>query len=251
MDKLFGEGAGARRRFLDRLVFGLDPAHATRLADYERAYRERARLLRAGRFGGPAPDPAWIAALEHAMAEHGIAVTAARLNLVSRLNAACAMGMGPFPAAHLALQGEAESWLAAMPALDAEEALREGLARGRARDAESGGAALGPQRSDLVVTHVVKGQPASRCSTGEQKALLISVVLADARLRALDRGAAPILLLDEVAAHLDAARREALYAEIEALGCQAWMTGTDESLFAPIAPRAQHFRVRDGSVTVA
>jgi len=207
--------------------------------------------LRAGRYGGPSPDPLWIDALERAMAEHGIAVTAARLQLVARLNAACAMAAGPFPAAHLALQGEAESWLEAMPALDAEEALREGLARGRARDAESGGASIGPQRSDLVVTHVAKGQPASRCSTGEQKALLISVVLADARLRALDRGAAPILLLDEVAAHLDAARREALYAEIEALGCQAWMTGTDESLFAPIAGRAQHFRVRDGSVTVA
>jgi len=247
MDTLFGEGATARRRFLDRLVFGLDSAHAERLAAYERALRERARLLRAQKFGERA-DPAWLGALERTMAEQGIAVTAARQHLIFRLNAACEMGVGPFPAARLALAGGVEALLDRMKALDAEEAFREHLLSSRLRDAETGGAAIGPHRSDLLATHVSKGQKASLCSTGEQKALLVSIVLANARLRALDRGAAPLLLLDEVAAHLDEERREALYAEIDALKCQAWLTGTDEAVFAPIAFTAQHFRVRDASL---
>jgi DNA replication and repair protein RecF len=250
MDTLFGEGAGARRRFLDRLVFGLDAAHAERLAGYERALRERARLLRAQKFGEKA-DPAWLAALERTMAEQGIAVTAARQHLIFRLNAACEMGVGPFPAARMALAGEAESLLERMPALDAEDAFREHLLSARLRDAETGGAAMGPHRSDVEATHVPKGQPAGSCSTGEQKALLISIVLANARLRALDKGAPPLLLLDEVAAHLDEERRHALYAEIAALGGQAWLTGTDESAFAPILREAQHFRVRDAALLPA
>jgi DNA replication and repair protein RecF len=247
MDTLFGDGAGARRRFLDRLVFGLDTAHAERLASYERALRERARILRGQKFGAAA-DPAWLGALERTMAEQGIAVTAARQHLIFRLNAACEMGVGPFPAARLALSGEIESLLDRLPALDAEETFREHLAEARVRDAEGGGAALGPHRSDLEAVHVPKGAPARLCSTGEQKALLISIVLANARLRALDRGAAPLLLLDEVVAHLDEERREALYAEIAALGCQAWLTGTDEAVFASIAFTAQHFRVREANL---
>jgi DNA replication and repair protein RecF len=250
-DKLFGEGNSARRRFLDRLVFGLDAAHAGRLAAYERALRERARLLRAPRLGGPPADHAWIAALERTMAEQGVAVIAARLALIARLNEACKLGVGPFPAAGMALEGEVEELLAEMPALDAEEVFRERLARARVRDAETGGAALGPQRSELAVTHLVKCQPAARCSTGEQKALLVAIVLADARLRVLDHGAAPVLLLDEVAAHLDDLRREALYAEIAALGLQAWMTGTDEAPFAALAGQVQHFCVRDAALTLA
>jgi len=250
MDTLFGEGAGARRRFLDRLVFGLDPAHAERLAAYERAMRERARLLRAQKYGETA-DPSWLTALERAMAEQGIAVTAARQHLIFRLNAACEMGVGPFPAARLTIGGEVEALLDRMPALDAEDALREHLLSDRARDAETGGAAIGPHRSDFEATHVPKNQPARGCSTGEQKALLISIVLANARLRALDKGAAPLLLLDEVAAHLDEERRQALYAEIAALGGQAWLTGTDESAFAPLAGEAQHFRVRDAALSPA
>jgi DNA replication and repair protein RecF len=247
MDTLFGEGSGARRRFLDRLVFGVDAAHAERLAAYERSLRERARLLR-GQKLGEAADPAWLAALERAMAEQGIAVTAARQHLIFRLNAACEMGVGPFPAARLALKGEVEALLDRLPALDAEEAFREHLLTARARDAETGGAAIGPHKSDLEATHVSKGAPAGRCSTGEQKALLISIVLANARLRTLDRGAAPLLLLDEVAAHLDEERRTALYAEIAALKCQAWLTGTDEAAFATIAFTAQHFRVREANL---
>ncbi len=250
-DKLFGEGNSARRRFLDRLVFGLDAQHAARLSSYERSLRERARLLRAPRLGSPPADHAWIAALERTMAEQGVAVIAARRALIARLNAACKLGVGPFPAARLALDGEVEELLGQMPALDAEEAFRERLARARVRDAETGGAALGPQRSELSVTHLAKNQPAARCSTGEQKALLVAIVLADARLRVLDHDAAPVLLLDEVAAHLDDQRREALYAEIAALGLQAWMTGTDEALFGRLAGQVQHFRVRDAALAPA
>lgn len=250
MDTLFGDGTSARRRFLDRLVFGLDAAHAERVAGYERALRERARLLRAQKFGERA-DPVWLAALERSMAEQGIAVTAARQHLIFRLNAACEMGVGPFPAARLALTGEIESLLERMSALEAEDAFREHLLSARLRDAETGGAAMGPHRSDVEATHVPKGQPAGSCSTGEQKALLISIVLANARLRALDKGAPPLLLLDEVAAHLDEERRQALFAEIAALGGQAWLTGTDESAFAPIVREAQHFRVRDAALFLA
>jgi DNA replication and repair protein RecF len=251
MDKLFAEGAGARRRFLDRLVFGLDAAHATRLAAYERALRDRARLLRGERIAAPTGNSAWMSALERTMAEEGVAVVAARQALAARLNAACQASAGPFPAAHLRLEGEVESWLATMPALDAEDRFREALARARARDAETGGAALGPHRSDVIAIHVEKGEPAARCSTGEQKALLVAIVVADARLRALDRGTAPLLLLDEIAAHLDAARRAALFGEITSLGAQAWMSGTDEQAFTPILGRAQHFRVERGQLVAA
>lgn len=246
MDGLFREGAGARRRFLDRLVYGFDPAHAGRVGAYEQSLRERARLLKAGR-----ADPAWLEALEESMARHGVAIAAARRELVARLAQACAAGGGSFPVADLALSGEVEDWLAEGAALAAEDRLRERLAACRGADAETGGAAVGPHRSDLAVRHLDRDQAAELCSTGEQKALLISVVLAHARLIGLHRGAAPLLLLDEVAAHLDAARRRALYDEILALGVQAWMTGTDADIFAPLGNAAQGYRVQDSSLRPA
>ena len=168
-----------------------------------------------------------------------------------RLNPACAAGIGPFPAAALALSGELDGWLAEFPAVEVEDRMRAGLAASRPRDAEAGGAAIGPHRSDLLVTHLERGLAAPQCSTGEQKALLLSIVLANARLLALESGAAPLLLLDEVAAHLDERRRHALFDEIGALGAQAWMTGTERALFAPLAGRVQHFAVEDGRVTPA
>jgi len=246
MDGLFREGAAARRRFLDRLVYGFDPAHAGRVSAYEQALRERARLLKAGR-----AEPAWIAALEDGMARHGVAIAAARRALVARLGQACAAGVGAFPVAGLALSGEVEDWLAGEAALAAEDRLRARLAEHRAGDAESGGAAIGPHRSDLLVRHLDRGQAAELCSTGEQKALLISIVLAHARLIGLHRGAAPLLLLDEVAAHLDAVRRRALYDEILALGVQAWMTGTDAETFAPLGEAVQSYRVLDSTLRPA
>ena len=248
MDRLFMEGASERRRFLDRLVAAFDPSHGTRLNEYEQAMRERTRLLRDERSGLRAADGGWIAALEQRMAESGVALAAARRAFVQRLGAACALGVGPFPAASVALAGDVESWLDGASALQAEDRLRDALAASRAADREAGRALVGPHRADIEVVHLQKGLPAATCSTGEQKALLISIVLAHARLVALDRGAAPLLLLDEIAAHLDAERRAALFDEISAIGSQAWMTGTDLSLFEAFGDRAQYFRVESASV---
>ena len=243
MDRLFAEGASARRRFLDRLVFGFDPAHAGRVSAYEHAMRERARLLRDG-----GADGAWLAALEDTMATKGVAVAAARRELAVRLNGICADPPGPFPGARVEAAGAVEEWLAEVPALAAEDRLRDGLAAARVRDGEFGGAVLGPHRSDMHVNHLAKGVAAARCSTGEQKALLVAMVLANARLQAAERGSVPLLLLDEVAAHLDGHRREALFEEVSALGAQAWLTGTDSALFASLGKRAQFFHVEDATV---
>ncbi|MGH6929007.1 MAG: DNA replication/repair protein RecF [Dongiaceae bacterium] len=247
MDRLFLDGAGARRRFLDRLVYGFDPDHAGRLTRYELALHERSQLLRQS---GPASwDTVWLAAIEQQIAETGVAVAAARRELVQRLGQAVLRECAPFPQAALALDGIADGWLEEMPALAAEDAFRDRLAADRVRDGETGGAQCGPHRSDLVVTHLVRGVPAAQCSTGEQKALLISIVLAHARLQIDSRGLAPILLLDEVAAHLDAVRRSALFEAVLALDLQAWLTGTDAALFAELGPRAQFFRVREATIT--
>lgn len=243
MDQLFQEGSTGRRRFLDRMVYGVDPDHAGRVAAYEHGLRERARLLREAAW-----DNAWLAALEERMAAEGVAIAAARRALARRLGTALALTGAPFPRAAIAVQGSVESWLDEGPALAAEERLRERLAEARAHDAQAGGAADGPHRSDLAVHHVETDMPAARCSTGEQKALLIALVLAYARLLAAEHGAPPLLLLDEVAAHLDRVRRTALYEEIKALGAQAWMTGTDAAMFESLGSAAQHFRVVDGNV---
>ncbi len=243
MDGLFREGAGGRRRFLDRLVYGFDPEHSGRSAAYDHALRERARLLKSG--GG---DAAWLDSLEDTMARHGVAIAAARLDMVERLQRACDAAEGQFPKADLGLEGSVEDWLRSGPALAAEDRLRDGLAEHRRRDAETGGAGIGPHRSDLLAHHRAKGMAAELCSTGEQKALLIAVLLAHARLLTLERGAAPLLLLDEVAAHLDAARRAALYEEILGLGAQAWLTGTDVADFEGLEGRAQFFPIDDGAI---
>lgn len=245
MDRLFQEGAAARRRFLDRLVWALEPGHAREVAAYDTAMAERNRLLAEGR-----ADPAWLAALEDAMARHGVAVAASRRALVARLNAALSGGVaGAFPAAVLRLDCTLDAALAEGPALDAEEGFRAALACGRAGDAAAGGARQGPHRADLLLTHAPKGLAAALCSTGEQKALLVGVVLAHAALIGAQRGAAPLLLLDEVAAHLDAARRAALFEALPRLGAQVFLTGTDPGLFAPLARAARLLAVRPGSVS--
>jgi len=254
MDRLFVEGAAGRRRFLDRLAFGLDPAHAGRITAYEKAMRERAKLLRGPREGRGPADPHWLAALEQSMAERAVAIAAARLETVAALNVAMGEGLGPFPTAEIAVEGETERWLEAQPALACEERLMAALAAARTHDAETGGAGIGPHRSDLAVTHAARRMPAHLCSTGEQKALLTGIVLANLRLqarrpRANGCAAVPILLMDEVAAHFDEAHRRALFAEIDALGVQAWMTGTDAALFAPLSDTAQMFRVVAATVS--
>ena len=246
MDGLFRDSASARRRFLDRLVYGFDPAHAARVAAYEQGLRERARLLKAG-----GADNAWLGALEESMARNGVAIAAARRDTVARLAQACTAGIGPFPVAGLGLAGEVEAALESRAALAVEDELRARLAAARTRDAAAGGAAVGPHRGDLIVSHLERDLPAGLCSTGEQKALLISIVLAHARLLALHRGAAPLLLLDEVAAHLDEVRRRALFGEILELGAQAWLTGTDAAVFAALGERARFFRVHEATVRPA
>jgi len=243
LDRIWVDGPGNRRRFLDRMVAAFDPAHASSVAAYDQAMRQRARLLAEGRTDGQ-----WFAAVEDTMARHGVALTVARLDLVARLDQAARLGVGPFPRASLALTGEVEGWVADMAALDAEDRLRERFAANRGLDAQAGTTLCGPHRTDLGVRHLDRDIPAAQGSTGEQKAVLIAIVLAHARLATLARGRPPLLLLDEIAAHLDSRKRAALFAEITALGVQAWMTGTDASAFAPLAGQAQFLRVEAGDI---
>ena len=254
MDGLFTGPAGERRRFLDRLVAGFLPGHAAHVAAYEKAMRERNRLLRE-----PGAEAAWLDALEAAMAERGVAVAVARAEFTARLASACAGRVSAFPAPALALAGAPDgadhAFAAAGAALPAEDALRARLRASRDADAEAGRALNGPHRADLDVRLAASGSgrdmPAADCSTGEQKALLIALVLAAARLQAVERGAPPLLLLDEVAAHLDSDRRAALFDEIEGLGAQAWMTGTDAALFDALRGRACFVTAGNGALAVA
>jgi DNA replication and repair protein RecF len=233
MDRLFIESAGGRRRFLDRLVLGFDAGHARAATRYETAMRERARLLKYG-----PRDPSWLEGLENEMAEAGIQIAQARAATVEKLSGALAeRESGAFPAASLALSDQIHQ--------SSADDLRAAFAAGRMRDAEAGRTLTGPHTTDLDVRHTAKRADARDCSTGEQKALLISIMLADARTLSRAReGLAPILLLDEIAAHLDATRRAALFEEIHSLAAQAWMTGTDLSLFD--GAYAEIFEVRDG-----
>ena len=243
MDRLFLDGTIARRRFLDRLVYGFDPSHATRMNAYEHGMRERAKLLKTGR-----NDDRWLSGLEEQMATRAVAVAAARKDIGARLNILAIEGHGPFPGAQLTPTGLIEGWLDEFSALEVEDKFRTFLAEHRAIDAQVGGAKDGVHKSDLAVRHVPKDQPAEVCSTGEQKALLTGIVLANTRALALDRGRIPLLLLDEVGAHLDAERRKALFEAISAMGAQAWMTGTDLAQFEPLKFQANFFTVEDADV---
>ncbi|WP_296739830.1 DNA replication/repair protein RecF [Mesorhizobium sp.] len=245
MDGLFPGPAGDRRRFLDRLVLAIDPSHGQRALDYEKAMRGRNRLLTEG-----SRDGAWFDAIETQMAETGVAIAAARTELVRLLAAMIDKlpGSGPFPQADISLAGELENELGVTPAVDVEERFRAALARGRERDRAAGRTLDGPHRSDLVVRHRPKSMPAELCSTGEQKALLVGIVLSHARLTGEMSGLTPILLLDEIAAHLDSGRRAALFSILEDLNCQAFMTGTDAALFSSLVGRAQFLTVDHGSI---
>jgi DNA replication and repair protein RecF len=246
MDALFTGPAGDRRRFLDRLVLAIDPNHGQRTLAYEKAMRGRNRLL-----AEDSRDRAWFDAIEAQMAETGVAIAAARAELVRLLSAMIDRlpDEGPFPRALIALDGEVERGIAAKPAVEVEEQLRKALAAGRARDRAAGRTLDGPHRADLLVRHSAKDMPAELCSTGEQKALLIGLVLSHARLTAEMAGTAPVLLLDEVAAHLDPGRRHALFGILEQLDCQSFMTGTEPTLFLSLAGRAQFLTVSHGTVS--
>jgi DNA replication and repair protein RecF len=245
MDGLFTGGSSDRRRFLDRLVLSLDPDHGRRASDYERAMRSRNKLLSEGR-----ADPVWLTGLERQMAELGISMALARQEMLGLLAALVDKNHegGIFPVADLALSGFLDGeWH--RPAFDLEEQYLEMMKNGRYRDASAGRTLDGPHRSDLLIRHRTKNMEAERCSTGEQKALLVGLVLAHARLVANMTGHAPVLLLDEIAAHLDEGRRAALFDLVDDLGGQAFMTGTDQSMFSALGQRARYLTVANGTVS--
>lgn len=248
MDRIFIDGASARRRFLDRLVFAFDPGHSGRTTRFENALAQRSKILREMM----TPDPAWLDALEATIAETGVAIAAARLECVAQLQNMCdRAGVAEdrlFPRAHLSMRGTIEELLGQAPALEVEDLYKYQLRRSRGQDAQTGGAATGPHKSDLRVSYAAKGMAAEHCSTGEQKALLIGIVLAHGRLVAGMRGAPPLLLLDEIAAHLDDARRAGLYDLLAQMGGQVWMTGTDVDLFRHIDGTGQFFHVENGLI---
>ena len=234
MDRLFSDSAGERRRFLDRLVLAFTPHHARHSSRYDAAMRQRNRLLSSDE----RPDPQWLTALEEQMAHHGSAIAQARARLVALLTEQInETADGAFAKASLAIEGWHD---------DGEFA--NTLLNGRARDAAAGRSLTGPHRSDLIVTHQAKRQSAALCSTGEQKALLLGIILAHAELVAQRSGRRPILLLDEVAAHLDSIRRAALFARLSDGGGQVWMTGTDPELFSAIGSNASRFTVKNAKI---
>jgi len=236
MDRLFMEGASERRKFLDRLALALVPDHAVHATRYEAAMRQRNRLLTAD----TPPDPEWLTALEQQMEVHGLALSNARERVTSALAGRLeAQPEGPFARAALALEGWSSS-----------DSLQPLLKAGRARDAAAGRTLSGPHRVDLKVTHIAKQQAAERCSTGEQKALLLGIILAHAELVSEQRGQPPVLLLDEVAAHLDPVRRANLFDRLSAMQAQVWMTGTEPSLFSEAPAAATRYNVRDGAVLI-
>jgi DNA replication and repair protein RecF len=235
MDRLFIEGSEGRRGFLDRLVLAVEPGHAVHATRYESAMRERNKLLR----DEDQPDGAWLDALEARMADHGALVAAARAQTVDALNQRISrQAEGPFARAALAIEGWA----------DVPQDFAADLCRSRARDAAAGRTLSGPHRQDLAVTHIAKAQPAARASTGEQKALLLGIVLAHADLVADRSGRRPILLMDEVAAHLDPIRRASLFDRLAGSGGQIWLTGTEAGLFEGLGRDATWLRVKAGIV---
>lgn len=247
MDGLFTGPAGDRRRFLDRLVLAVDADHGPRVNALERALRNRNRLLE-----DHVADVVWLDAAEREIAELAVAVAAARSEAVSRLASLIADerdDASPFPWAELALAGDLEAMIPDLPALDVEERYRAMLRNNRGRDAAAGRTLIGPQASDLLVRHGPKQADAARSSTGEQKALLVGLVLAHARLVASMSGMAPFVLLDEIAAHFDPLRRAALYDGLSRLGAQVWMTGADSAAFADIADRATMLAVTPGQIS--
>lgn len=249
MDRLFAGPAGDRRRFLDRIVLAFDPEHAGRVARLEKLLRERNRILTEVNF-----DARWLGGIEEQLAESGAAVAVARVDAIEVLQSYIydtgSAGQGDaFPRAILAIDGHLEGMVRQMPAVQLEDEYRTMLADSRRRDQAAGRTLSGPHRSDFAVHHAGNQMPARSCSTGEQKALLIAITLAHVRAASVRfDGWTPLVLLDEVAAHLDEKRRAALFAEIERLRCQAWMTGTDEALFEALAGRANALKVEDGTV---
>jgi DNA replication and repair protein RecF len=248
MDRLFQEGAAGRRRFLDRLVYALEPGHAREVAAFDTAMAQRNRLL-ADRHEPGRQDPAWLSALEDAMARHAVAATVGRHALVGRLNVALRSGViGSFPAASLSVLCPIGERLTDASALTVEDWLRSELAASRARDAAAGSAAFGAHRADMMMADAATGIAAAHASTGQQKSLLIGVILGHAALLQESRGFAPLLLLDEPAVHLDPERRAALFDALTRLPAQVLLTGTDRDTFLPLRGVAEGLQIERGSL---
>jgi DNA replication and repair protein RecF len=244
MDRLFTDTASGRRKFLDRLVLALEPSHAREIAAFEAASAQRNRLLAEGGEAG------WLAALEDSMARHAVAATAARVSLLLRLNAAIEAGAAdPFPRVALALGCNIGDQLTASPAVEVEDTLRAAYAAARAGDAAAKSASLGPHKADFLISDLESARPASFSSTGQQKSMLLGIVLGHAAMIETIRGQAPILLLDEPLVHLDAARREALFATLNGAKYTAWITGTDREQFSGLD--AACYSIRDFSIEPA
>ena len=243
MDQLFIGGGSNRRRFLDNLIIGIDRDHAGLVSRYEHSMRSRNKLLKEKRH-----DEKWLSSIEEDIARYGVALTAKRQDVVERLNQLALADTGTFPSAHITIIGLMESLLDEFPALEVEERVRSELVKLRSADNDMRSPKIGPHRSDLVVLNVTSGLEASQCSTGEQKALLVRIILAATSLNAQEKGQFPILLLDEVAAHLDITRREALFDTICQMGIQAWMTGTDELIFRSLGTQVQQFSISGAKI---
>ncbi len=242
-DRLFVDGLTERRRFLDRLVFGLDAQHAGRVASYEKSLRERAKLLFDHNF-----DDAWLCAIEQKIAKKGIAIAAARLDVVKRLNNHLTQQTHDFPKALLSVDGDVEIWLQNLSAIEAEDLYIQRLKDTRQSDAKSTNTEIGSHRSGFNIYHLERHMPAQLCSTGEQKALLISIIFANAQLQGEEKGVKPVLLLDEVTAHLDPDRRAHLFHELYKHKMQVFMTGTESSLFVQMPPQTSFWQVVDNQI---
>lgn len=249
MDRLFLDGNAMRRRFLDQVIFNFEPAHMGRLNRYEKTMRERSRLLRD--LGPDNADPTWLSSLEIIMAETALSIAAARLIMVERLQKACIenhLHTDIFPLPHIRIEGWVETQLESHSALEVEDMFKHALQQSRPRDAIIGGAEHGTHRSDFMVWHKGHNIIADQCSTGEQKGLLMAITLAHARLVKAEKGTAPLLLLDEMVAHLDEHRRQTLFDMVLSLGGQCWMTGTDKDSFAPLKNTAQFLDIENAAI---
>ena len=237
MDKLFLESPSHRRRFLDRLILGFDPAHAARVQEYEKAMRNRSKVLKT-----PNPDPVWLNALEKDIARRAVAIAAARNLITDRLNHLIKDGYNSFPGAKITINGSIENMLTTQNALDTEHYMCQQLCTNRPHDGIYGGASIGVHKTDIQVHHMHKNIDASLCSTGEQKALLIAIILGNLRLHQAETGHVPVLLLDEIAAHLDTLRLHALFDALATLKPQIWYTGINSHAFAPIINHCTHIK---------
>ena len=243
MDRLFLEGASGRRRFLDQIICGLDPGHAGPIAAYEHSVRNRNKLLQEG-----SSDRGWLSSVEESIARHGVAIAVRRLEVIERLQVICEKNSGSFPGSLIKMVGQIDEWLSDAPALMVEDRFQARLYDTRKSDANSGYTSTGPHRSDFNVCHSGTGMEAAICSTGEQKSLLIGIILAVAKLQTALKGFTPLLLLDEITAHLDAPRRASLFQLILEMGAQAWITGTEKELFNLFDGKAQHFTIENGEL---